>query len=166
MHDMFAVPFEEIAPIVGRSPAAARQLASRARRRVQGPGPAAGADIRRQREVADAFLAALRAGDFEGLLAVLDPDVVVRIDGAAAAAGAPVEIRGARAWAKGAVAFAKTARFSSPALVDGEVGIIAALHGRLFRVLRFTIADGKIAGVDIIADPARLSELDLAVIDV
>ncbi|HET8549881.1 MAG TPA: sigma-70 family RNA polymerase sigma factor [Bryobacteraceae bacterium] len=164
LHDMFAVPFEEIASIVGRSPAAARQLASRARRRVQGAGAAGRPDLPRQRETVDAFLAALRAGDFDGLLAVLDPDVVVRIDSAAAAPGAPREIHGARAWAKGAIAFAQAARLARPALVDGDVGLVVAPRGRLFRVLRFTIADGKITAVDIVADPARLSELDLAVL--
>ena len=126
LHDMFAVPFEEIGQIVGRSPAAARQLASRARRRVQGVPAAPNANIAHQRKVVDAFVAALRAGDFEALLAVLDPDVVVRVDEAGARAGAPREVRGATEWAKGAVEFSRRARLMQPALVlvDGEVGAV------------------------------------------
>lgn len=164
LHEMFAVPFDEIAPIVGRSPAAARQLASRARRRVHGRAVSA-ADRTRQRGVVDAFLAALREGDFEGLVAVLDPDAVVRVDEAGARPGAPREVRGARNWAKGAIAFSKAARFAQPALVDGEVGLVVAPRGRLLRVLKFTITRGRIAEVDVIADPARLRRLDLAVLD-
>src|SRR6185436_17919495 len=123
LHDMFAVPFEEIASIVGRSPAAARQLASRARRRVQGADTVSGADVARQREVVDAFLAALRGGDFDGLIAVLDPDVLVRTD-ATVARGGTQEVRGARNWAKGAVAFGRGARFAQAALVNGTVGLV------------------------------------------
>lgn len=162
LHDMFAVPFDEIASIVGRSPTAARQLASRARRRVQG-APASSADLSRQREVVDAFLAALRGGDFAGLLAVLDPDVVVRVD--QGPQGVPREVRGAETWARGALAFSQFARFAQPALVDGTVGLVMAPRGRLFRALRFTIMAGKIAQVDVIADPERLRQLDLAVLD-
>ena len=170
LHDMFAVPFEEIAPIVGRSEDATRQLASRARRRVQGsdrvrrsalhPSELAG-----QREVVEAFLAAMHAGDFEGLIAVLDPEVVVRADGP----GGVREIHGARNWAKGALAYqarfrdAQPARFMQLALVDGAVGIILAPSGKLSRVLRFTIADRKIREVEIIVNPERLRKLDLAV---
>ena len=163
LHDMFAVPFEEIAGIVGRSPDAARQLASRARRRVQG-APTAGADLAQQREVVAAFLAALRGGDFEGLLAVLDPDVVVRADAVAVAAGGSREVHGARTWAQGAIAFSRGARFARPALVNGAVGVVVAPRGRLFRVLSFTIEGGKIVKVDVIADPERLQKLDLAVL--
>ena len=163
LHDMFAVPFEEIAGIVGRSPDAARQLASRARRRVQG-APTAGADLAQQREVVAAFLAALRGGDFEGLLAVLDPDVVVRADAVAVAAGGSREVHGARTWAQGAIAFSRGARFARPALVNGSVGVVLAPRGRLFRVLSFTIKGGKIVKVDVIADPERLQKLDLAVL--
>lgn len=162
LHDMFAVSFEEIGSIVGRSPAAARQLASRARRRVQG-APTSEADLASQREVVDAFLAALRGGDFEGLLAVLDPDVVVRADQGTGLP--PREVRGARTWARGAIAFAQQVRFAQPALVDGAVGLVMAPHGRLFRALRFTITQGKIVEVDVIADPERLRQLDLAVLD-
>ena len=165
LHDMFAVPFEEIASIVGRTPAAARQLASRARRRVQGADAVSGADLARQREVVDAFLAALRGGDFEGLIAVLDPDVLVRSDVAAVGPGGSREVRGARNWAKGAIVAARGARFAQPALVGGRVGLVVAPRGRLFRVLSFTFAGGKIAQVEVIGDPARLRELELAVLD-
>jgi RNA polymerase sigma-70 factor, ECF subfamily len=165
LHDMFAVPFEEIAPIVGRSSAAARQLASRARRRVQGSAAVPDAELSRQRGVVDAFLAALRAGDFEGLLAVLDPDVVVRADVASATPGVPREVRGARNWAKGAITAARGARFARPALVDGGVGVVVAPRGRLFRALRFTFAAGKIAQIEVVGDPASLARLGLAVLD-
>src|SRR5438552_919381 len=165
LHDMFAVPFEEIATIVGRTPSAARQLANRARRRVQGASTVSGTDLTQQREVVSAFLAALRAGDFEGVVAVLDPDVVVRVDEAAARPGAPREIRGARNWAKGAVAFSHMARFVQPALMNGSVGLVWAPRGRLLRALSLTITRGKIAQVDVIADPARLRELDLAILN-
>ena len=163
LHDMFAVPFEEIASIVGRTPAAARQLASRARRRVQGAPTAPGGNIAEQLKLADAFLAALRAGDIEGLIAVLDPDVVVHLDEAAARPGAPREIRGAQNWARGAVAFAAMARSVQPALVNGSVGLVWAPQGRLMRAVTFTLKGGRIAEVEIIADPARLGELDVAV---
>jgi RNA polymerase sigma factor (sigma-70 family) len=165
LHDMFAVSFEEIGAIVGRTPTAARQLASRARKRVQGTGSISIAERVQQREVVDAFLAALRGGDFEGLLAVLDPDVLVRVDEVAAREGAPREIRGAANWAKGAIAFAHAAGASQPALVDGQAGLLWAPAGHLFRALRFTISNGKISEVEIIADPVRLGELDLAVLD-
>ena len=161
LHDMFAVPFEEIAPIVGRSAEAARQLASRARRRVRGGG-APDPDLVRQREVVEAFIAALRAGDFEGLLAVLDPDLVVRAD---MAAGAAAEIRGAALWAKGAVAYGHLARLTQPALVNGAIGVVVAPRGRLVRALRFTIAGGRIAGIEVIGNPARLGELDVKIVD-
>jgi hypothetical protein len=149
LHEMFAVSFDEIATIVGRSPDAARQLASRARRRVQGADRVPDADRTQQREVVESFLAALRRGDVEGLVAVLDPDVVVRVDEAGERPGAPREIRGARNWAKGAVAFSRQlARSVQPMLVNGAVGLVWAPRGRLSRVLRFSIADGKIATVD------------------
>ena len=169
LHDVFGLPFEEIAPIVGRSPTATRQLASRARRRVRGGEEAAAPDRAQQRAVVDSFLVALRAGDFEGLLAVLDPDLVVRSD-MATPSGATDEIRGAAVWAKQAVPFGKAARFARPALVNGEVGIVMAPRGRLFRALRFTFVGGgaggwKIAALEVIGDPARLGALDLAVVD-
>jgi RNA polymerase sigma factor (sigma-70 family) len=164
LHDMFAVPFDEIAPIVRRSPTAARQLASRARRRVQGAATSRDAALTRQREVVDAFLAALRGGDFEGLLAVLDPDVVVRAD-IPGRPGAPSEVRGAQEWARQAVAYSQGARFARAALVNGSVGAVVAPRGRLFRVLTFTMAHGKIVRIDVVGDPARLGELELAVLD-
>jgi RNA polymerase sigma-70 factor (ECF subfamily) len=170
LHDVFDVSFDEIGAIVGRTSAAARQLASRARRRVRGEETIPESDLRSQRAVVDAFLAALRAGDFEGLLAVLDPEVVVRLDASAGAPGAPREIRGARNWAQGAIAFSRSVnaqrftRFVQPALVNGAVGLVFAPEGKLARALSFTIADGKIIQVDIIADRERLDQLDLAVI--
>ena len=164
LHDMFAVPFEEIASLVGRSPDAARQLASRARRRVQGAEKASNADLKQQREVIDAFLAALRGGDFEGLIAVLDPELVVRADAASAVGGVAREVRGAENWAKQAITFARGARFAQAALVDGTVGVLVAPRGRLFRVLRFTLSNGKIATVEVVGDRERLGEMDLAVL--
>ena len=165
LHDLFGVSFDDIAPIVQRSPAAARQLASRARRRVRGTAGVSATDLTGQREVIDRFLAALRAGDVEGLVAVLDPDLVVRVDAAAATSGQPVEVRGARTWATGAVAFTRAAQATQPALVNGSVGLVLAPGGRLSRVLSITIAGGRIARIDIIADPARLRALDLAVLE-
>ena len=163
LHDMFSMPFEEIAPIVGRSPTAARQLASRARRRVQGAATSPGADLSRQREVVDAFLAAARGGDFEALLAVLDPDVVLRADSGAVPAIASREVHGAAAVAKSAAK--GRARAARPALVNGEVGVVVAPRGRLLMVLGFTISDGKIVEIDAIGDPEQLSQLDLALLD-
>jgi RNA polymerase sigma-70 factor, ECF subfamily len=161
MHDMFAVPFEDIAPIVGRSVEATRQLASRARRRVR-VGEAPDVDRARQREVVEAFLAALRRGDFEGLLAVLDPDLVVRAD---MAAGAPTETRGAAAWAKGAVAYGQLAELTRPALVNGAIGLVMAPHGRVVRALTFTIVGGKIAAIEVIGNPVRLGELEVTFVE-
>lgn len=172
LHDMFAVQFEEIAPIVGRSEEAARQLASRARRRVHGAAAggrvSANANLPGQRKIVESFMGALRAGDFEGLLAVLDPDVVVRIDAVAGRPGAgPREIHGAENWARGAIAFSRTVRLAlvQPALVDGAVGLVLARKGRLFRVLRFTIEQGKIAQVDIVADPENLEKVEVQVLE-
>ncbi len=164
LHDMFAVPFEEIAPIVGRSAGAARQLASRARRRVQA-ATVPDADLARQRAVVDAFLAASRGGDFEALLAVLDPDVVVRADVGAVPAGASREVRGARAVARQALSFSRVAGFARPALVNGAAGVVSlAPDGRPFSVMGFTVRHGKIVEIYILADPARLRQLDLAVL--
>ena len=166
LHDMFAVPFEEIAPIVGRSPTAARQLASRARRRVRGAATTPDADLARQREVVDAYLAASRGGDFDALLAVLAPDVVVRADFGAAPPGAPREVRGARAVAEQALTFSRFARFARPALVNGAAGLVSwSPDGRPFSVMGFTVRRGKIVEIDVLADPARLSRLDLAALD-
>jgi RNA polymerase sigma-70 factor, ECF subfamily len=166
LHDTFAVPFEEIAPIVGCSPAAARQLASRARRRVKGAAPVPDADLSRQQAVVDAFLAAAREGDFDALLAVLDPDVVVRADYGAVPLGASVVVRGARAVAKGALTFSGRARFARPALVNGAAGLVArAPDGRPLAVMGFTVTRGKIVEIDILADPTRLRQLDLGVLN-
>jgi RNA polymerase sigma factor (sigma-70 family) len=165
LHDMFAVPFDEIAPIVGRSPVAARQLASRARRRVRGAAPAPDADLARQREVVDAFLAAARGGDFDALLALLDPDVVLRVDRGAAPAGASQEHRGLPAVAEQVRTFARFAEFARPALVNGAAGVVVAPRGRPFAVAGFTVAGGRIVEIDLLADPARLRELDLTVLD-
>ena len=164
LHDTFGVPFEEIAPIVGRSPAASRQLASRARRKVRGESTVPDADPARQREVVDAFLAASRDGDLGALLAVLDPDVVLRAD--PGAAGAPREIRGARAVAEQARAFSHLGRFSRRALVNGVAGIVSrAPGGPTFSVMGFAVASGKITEIDILADPERLRLLDLTFLD-
>ena len=160
LHDMFDLSFDEIAPIVGRSTAAARQLASRARRRVR--GAAAAPDIARQREVVGAFLAAARGGDFEALVSVLDPEVVFRPDPAALRGGPSAEVRGAEAVAK---LFSGRAQAARIALVNGAVGVVVAPRGRLFLALGLKISGGKISEVEVIADPARLRRLDLAVLD-
>ncbi len=162
LHDMFGVPFEEIAPIVGRSPTAARKLASRARRRVEGATPSPDADLARQREVVDAFLAAARDADFEALLATLDPDVVLRSDGGLVRPGLSREVRGARAVAEGALTFSGLIPFAQPALVNGAAGVVSwSPDGRPFSVMGFTVRGGKIVEIDILADPERLSRLDL-----
>ena len=165
LHDMFAVPFDQIAPIVGRSPAAARQLASRARRRVQAATPVPDPDLARQREVVDAFLAAARRGDFDALLAVLDPDVVLRIDRGAVPRGASREVRGAQAVLEQARAFVPLVASARPALVNGAAGVVVARRGRPLAVAGFTVAHGQIVEIDLLADPARLRELDLTVLD-
>ena len=162
LHDVFAVSFEEIAAIVERSPAAARQLASRARRRVQGAETTPDADRSRQRTLVDAFLAAARGGDFQALLALLDPDIVVRADPAAVQLGAAQEVRGATDVA---ATFARLrARAARPALVDGVAGAVWAPGGQPRVVFSFTIAGGKIVVIDLIADPERIRQLDLAIL--
>jgi RNA polymerase sigma-70 factor, ECF subfamily len=166
LHDMFAVSFDEIAPIVGRSPSAARQLASRARRRVRGAARVPDADLTCQREVVDAFLTAARGGDLDALLAVLDPEVVVRADRGAVPAGAPKEIRGARAVAEQALTFSQLVHSARPALVNGAAGIVSWLpNGQPFSVMGFTVRREKIVEIDILADPARLRRLHLTVLD-
>jgi RNA polymerase sigma factor (sigma-70 family) len=162
LHDLFAVPFDQIAGILDRSPAAARQLASRARRRVQTAGAVPDADRTRQRAIVDAFLAAARGGDFDALLALLDPDVVLRADRAAVQVGASPELRGAKAVAG---AFSGRARAARPALVDGAAGAVWAPGGQPRVVFGFAVADGRIAGIDVLADPERLRRLDLVVLD-
>ena len=163
LHDMFGVPFDEIAPIVGRSPTAARQLASRARRRVQGSPTVPDTDLTHQRRIVDAFLAAAREGDFEALLAVLDPDVVLRAD--TGALGLTREVRGAAEVAHGAMSFAALASSGRPALINGAAGLVAAPEGSVFSVLGFTIARGRIVEIDVLADPERVRAIDLTVLD-
>jgi RNA polymerase sigma factor (sigma-70 family) len=160
LHDMFAIPFHDIAVLVERTPAAARQLASRARRRVQG-APVPDLDLVRQRELVDAFLAAARGADFDALVTVLDPDVVLRIDRGAKRRGALREVRGALGVAKRGVAFSRLAPFARPALVNAAAGLVVARHGRLLGVAAFTVRHGKIVEIDLLMDPARLRELDL-----
>ena len=163
LHDMFAVPFEEIAAIVGRSPVAARQLASRARRRVRAVPTIPDRDLGRQREVVDAFLAAVRNGDFGALLEILDPDVISRADRGAVPPGASRVTRGARAVAENAMRFSKLGGFTRTALVNAAAGIVGFdKQGRPFSVMGFTVAHGKIVAIDILADPARLRELNLS----
>ncbi len=164
LHDMFDLPFDQIAGITGRSPAAARQLASRARRRVRGTPAVAGTELGRQRVVVEAFLAASRGGDFEALLAVLDPDVELRADAAATPPGLPGRATGAAAVSRQARVFSKRARFGRIMLIDGSPGLVLARRGRLWVALRLTIADGKITEMDVVADPDRLSRLTLAVL--
>jgi RNA polymerase sigma-70 factor (ECF subfamily) len=171
LHDLFAVPFDEIGSIMGRSPDAAKQLASRARRRVRGSPAPSDAGRARQREVVEAFLRAARAGDIDGLLAVLDPDAVVRIDGAARMAGGAAdaanvtrEIRGASTWVRQFVALSRGLRFVQPALIDGSVGLIFAPAGKLSRALTFTLTNAKVSRLEVIGDSARLRELDIAVL--
>jgi RNA polymerase sigma factor (sigma-70 family) len=172
LHDIFAVPFDEIAPIIERTPGAARQLASRARRRVQGEPTIPDVDVQRQREVVDAFLAAARDGDFEALLDVLDPDVVVRADqgavpadavGGAVAASGPV--RGAAQVARRAMMFAQIGLLTQPALVNGVAGAVTTRDGVAFSVGAFTVRGGKVVALDILADPERLRTLDLTILD-
>jgi RNA polymerase sigma-70 factor (ECF subfamily) len=163
LHDLFAMPFDQIAPIVERSPTATKKLASRARHRVHGTTTSPDTDRTRQRHVADVFLAATRGGDITALLAVLDPSVVRCADRAALPA-APAELRGAQAVAKETRVFSRRARFARLALVDGTVGIVVAPRGRLLLAIGLAIKDDKIAEIDVIADPPRLRRLDLAVL--
>lgn len=164
LHEMFAVPFDDIARIVGKTPAAARQIASRARRRVRGSARGddeRGGEIEARRAVVEAFLAALRSGDLGALLRVLDPDFVIRAD--AAVSGTATEVRGAAAWAPQALGFARALRAVQPALVDGAPGLVLAPRGRLMRVLTFTIAHDRVVSIDVIGDPERLRALELSV---
>jgi len=171
LHDLFAVPFDEIGAIVGRSPTAAKQLASRARRRVRGSPAPSEAGKARQREVVEAFLRAAREGDLNGLLAVLDPDAVIRIDGAARMATGTADaadevrvVRGAAMWARQFIALSRGLRSVQPALINGTVGVILAPGGKLSRALTFTFTNAQVAQVEVIGDPARLRELDIAVL--
>jgi RNA polymerase sigma factor (sigma-70 family) len=162
LHDMFAVPFDEIAPIVERSPQATRQLASRARRRLQGQRTTPDPDLHRQREVVDAFLAAARQGDFEALVAVLDPDVVLHAD---FGGGVTQEVRGAESVASQARAYSRLDLVMHPALINGAVGAVITRDARPFSVGAVTVRDGKIVELDFLSDPERLAKLDLAVLD-
>ena len=162
LHDMFAVPFDEIGPMVDRSPTAARQLASRARRRVQGAAPSPDPDLQEQRRVVDAFFAAAHDGDFEGLVAVLHPDVVLRADEGKERF---VVVHGAETVARRATRFAKLAPYVRPALVNGAAGVVVAPEGRPFSVMGFTVTGGRIVAIDALSDPERMRTLDLTVLD-
>jgi ketosteroid isomerase-like protein len=162
LHDMFAVPFDEIASITGRSPAAARQLASRARRRVRDHAPVPDPDLARQWSVVEAFSAASQEGDFDALVAVLDPDIVLREDDGTGRPGASAVIRGARAVAERALSFAHLSPYARPALVNGGAGAVVIPHGRPFAVMGFTVTDGKIVEINVLSDPLRISQLDLS----
>jgi RNA polymerase sigma factor (sigma-70 family) len=166
LHDMFDLPFDEIAPMVGRSPAAARQLASRARRRVRGNEvPVPDPDIGRQREVVDAFFDAARRGDFDALVAVLDPDVVLRADEGKARPDASAVVHGAAAVAGRALMFERPFALVRPALVNGAAGVVVTVRGQPVSVMGFTVSRGKIVEIDVMADPERLGRLDLAALD-
>jgi RNA polymerase sigma-70 factor (ECF subfamily) len=162
LHDMFDLPFDEIGGIIGRTPEAARQLASRARRRVQGNRAGAAPEMRSRRRVVDAFIAAFQAGDVEGLLAVLDPELEVCVDAYAARSGQPSIVRGAQNWARGAVTYSKFARHAYPVLIDGAVGIVMGADAKHFRLLRFEFTGERIARIEVIADPASLGKLGLS----
>ena len=164
LHDLFAVPFDEIAPIVDRTPATAKKLASRARQRVQGAPAVPRAELVHQQRVVEAFLAAARRGDLAALLAVLAPDVTRRADPAALPPGGETLVRGADAVARQTLVLGPRARFAEPALVNGAVGVVVAPRGELLLALTLTVADGRITGYDVIGDPARLRDLDLAVL--
>ena len=165
LHDMFAVPFEDIGPMLDRSAATARQLASRARRRIRGVEPAPEPDLIRQRRVVDAFLAASRGGDFDALVALLDPDVLLRADAAAGPTPQPILLRGARRVGLGASAAAVRIPVTTPALINGRVGLVMAPLGRLALVLDFTIVDDRITEMDVIAEPERLRSVTITVLD-
>ncbi|GHC44227.1 DNA-directed RNA polymerase sigma-70 factor [Streptomyces cinnamoneus] len=162
LHDMFHVPFDDIAPLVDKTPAATRQLASRARRRVQGQAPAPDPDIARQRAAVDAFFAAARDGDFEALVSVLDPDVVLRSDGGVARAGLTVAVRGAKTVAAQATTWGKLSPFVRPVLINGAAGVVVVPQKQPVSVMAFTVVDGRIAAIEILADPERLGRLDLS----
>ncbi|SFW43491.1 sigma-70 family RNA polymerase sigma factor [Amycolatopsis australiensis] len=164
LHDLFAVPFDRIAPVLDRSPVAAKKLASRARHRVRGTSPLPPADLARHRRVVDAFLAAARGGDLEQLLDVLAPDVVRHADAAALPAGAALERRGARAVAEETQVFGKRARFAEAALVDGAVGVVVAPRGRLQLALAVTVDGERVTAYEVIADPARLAALHVTLL--
>lgn len=164
LHDLFAVPFDEIAPVVDRTTVTTKKLASRARRKIRGAPMVSGAELVRQRHLVDAFIAASRAGDVDAALAVLAPDVVRRADRAALPTGRPTEVRGAETVAEEVAVFGRNARFAEPALIDGAVGIVVAPHGRVWLAITVTVAGDRIASYQLIADPARLRRLDIGVL--
>ncbi|MFJ4466583.1 sigma-70 family RNA polymerase sigma factor [Streptomyces sp. NPDC089424] len=164
LHDLFAVPFADIARVVGRSQPAAKKLASRARQKVRGTPALPAAELERHRQVVEAFLAAARGGDLAALLDVLAPDVVRRADPAALPPGAPARLRGARAVAEGTVRLRERSRHAATALVDGRVGVVVAPRGRLLFALTVTVEGGRIGAYEVVADPDRLRRLDLAVL--
>lgn len=165
LHDMFAVPFDAIAPLIERTPTAARQLASRARRRVQAEAPTPDPDLARQREVVDAFFAASRDGDFEALVSVLHPEVVLRSDGGAARPQMTMVLRGAQAVGRQAITSSRLSPFVRPALVNGAAGVVVAPQGTAQFVMAFTVADGRIVAIDVLSDPDRLPRLDLSALE-
>jgi RNA polymerase sigma-70 factor, ECF subfamily len=165
LHDMFAVPFDEIGAMIDRTPSAARQLASRARRHVRGTAPAPDPDLSRQREVVDAFFAAARNGDFDALVAVLDPDAVLHSDGGAARPMSTTLVRGSHEIASRALRLARLAPHVRPALINGAAGVVVASERRVFSVMAFTVAHGKVVAIDVLADPDRLRELDLSALE-
>jgi len=165
LHDLFGVPFDDIAPMIDRSLAATRQLASRARRRVQGQAPTPDPDLARQREVVDAFFAASRNGDFDALVSVLDPDIVLRSDGGAARPRMTFTLRGPNQVASQAITSSKLSPFVRPALINGAAGVVVAAHGKAMFVMAFTVTGGAIAAIDVLADPDRLREIDVSVLD-
>ncbi|MFD8192063.1 RNA polymerase sigma factor SigJ [Streptomyces wuyuanensis] len=162
LHDMFAVPFDEIAPIVDRAPAATRQLASRARRRVQDAGRAPDRDVARQRKVVEAFVAASRGGDFEALVALLDPDITLRVDGGVLARNLSKVVQGAKSVAGQALMYRRFAPLARLVLVNGTVGTLTAPEGEARSVMSFTVVDGRVVQIDILADPERLALVDLS----
>ncbi|MFF4217507.1 sigma-70 family RNA polymerase sigma factor [Streptomyces nondiastaticus] len=162
LHDMFHVPFDDIATLIEKTPAATRQLASRARRRVQGAAPAPDPDLARQRVAVDAFFAAARDGDFEALVSVLDPDVVLRSDGGTARTGLSVLIRGARTVAAQATSWGKLSPFAFPALINGVAGVVVVPQKQPVSVMSFTVVEGRITTIEVLADPERLRRLDLS----
>ena len=165
LHDTFGVPFDEIAPMIDRTPDAARQLASRARRRVRGIAPTHDRDPVRQREVVSAFFAAARDGDFDALVAVLHPDVILRSDGGVVRARHTVVLEGAEIVAGQALTFGSLSPFAIPALINGTAGVVVANAGRPLSVMAFAVVDGRIASIDVLADPERLARLDLSALN-
>jgi RNA polymerase sigma-70 factor, ECF subfamily len=165
LHDLFAVPFDEVASILGKSPEAARQLASRARRRVRGAAEAVDTDVTARRRTIDAFLTALRAGDVPGLVALLDPDLVFKADAAASFAGRETEVHGAEVWASRAVTYARGMEGVRPMLIDGEPGLVLAPKGHLRRLMRFTFEGDRIAAIEVVGDPARLRTAALSLLE-